>query len=138
MTPVELVTTLHRELWGGGDTSAVGRYVSPAATTLMTGFEGSTIEVFHEDVERYFGAFTDVETQIVDVLGDGDRVVLWWQTSGTHTGPYGDIAPEPTGDRITMEGVDIYRVEADLVVEVRSFWDAAAVYRQFGLLAEGL
>jgi predicted ester cyclase len=138
MTPVELVTTLHLELWGAGDTSAVERYVSPDARTLMTGFDGSTIDVFHEDVERYFGAFTDIETEIVELIGADDRVVLWWRTIGTHTGPYGDIAPEPTGERITMEGVDVYRVDADRVVEVRSFWDAAAVYRQFGLLADGL
>jgi ketosteroid isomerase-like protein len=30
------------------------------------------------------------------------------------------------------------RVADDQIVEVRSFWDAAAVYRQFGLLADGL
>ncbi len=106
--------------------------------TVMTGFEGSTVDVMRDDVERYQGAFQDVETDIVELIDAGDTVVLWWRTTGTHTGPYGDIAPEPTGERITMEGVDIYRVTDGQVVEVRSFWDAAEVYRQFGLLAEGL
>jgi len=91
-----------------------------------------------EDVERYQGAFDDVETEIVDLIDAGAKVVLWWRTVGTHTGPYGDIAPQPTGQRITMEGVDIYQVADDKIIEVRSFWDAAEVYRQFGLLAEGL
>lgn len=138
MAPGELVERFHRELWGDGDRSAIDRYVAPDARTLMTGSEGSTVEVMRDDVDRYFAAFSDVETRILELLACGDQVVLWWQTSGTHTGPYGDIAPEPTGTTITMEGVDRLRVSADRIVEVRSFWDAASVYRQFGLLPDGL
>ena len=37
-----------------------------------------------------------------------------------------------------MEGVDFLTVADGKIVDVRSFWDAAAVYRQFGLLADGL
>jgi ketosteroid isomerase-like protein len=37
-----------------------------------------------------------------------------------------------------MEGVDLFRVAGERIVEARSFWDAAAVYRQFGLLRDGL
>jgi steroid delta-isomerase-like uncharacterized protein len=138
VSPAELVRTLHLELWGAGDATAVDRYIAADARTIMTGFEGSTIDVMREDVERYLGAFTDVETEIVELIEAGDRVVLWWTTAGTHVGPYGDIAPEPTGARIVMEGVDVFRIDGDRIVEVRSFWDAAAVYRQFGLLADGL
>ncbi len=138
MTPVELVERFHLELWGAADPGALDRYVAPDAHTVMTGFDGNTVEIMHEDVERYFGAFSDVTTEILELLGSGDQAVLWWRTAGTHTGPYGDIAPEPTGREIVMEGVDIYRVAADRIVQVHSFWDAAAVYRQFGLLAEGL
>lgn len=138
LTPAELVRAMHLELWGDSDPSAIDRYVSADARTIMTGFEGSTVDVMREDVERYQGAFEDVETSIVELIEAGDKVVLWWRTIGTHTGSYGDIAPQPTGKRITMEGVDIYTVANGKVDEVRSFWDAAAVYRQFGLLDEGL
>ena len=138
LTPAELVRTMHLELWGNSDPTAIDRYISPDARTIMTGFEGSTVDVMREDVERYQGAFDDVETEIVELIDAGDKVVLWWRTVGTHTGPYGDIAPAPTGKRITMEGVDICRVADGKIVEVRSFWDAAEVYRQFGLLADGL
>ncbi len=138
LTPGALVRTMHLELWGDSDPTAIDRYISPDARTVMTGFEGSTIAVMREDVERYQGAFDDVSTEIVELIEAGDQVVLWWRTVGTHTGSYGDIAPDPTGERITMEGVDIYKVAGGKVVEVRSFWDAAEVYRQFGLLADGL
>ena len=133
-----LVRSFHMELWGAGDISAIDRFVAPDATTEMTGFEGSSVEVLREDFERYVAAFDDVTTEILDVIADGDRAAMWWRTSGRHVGPYGDIAPEPTGKRITMEGVDFVTVADDRIVAMRSFWDAATVYRQFGLLADGL
>ena len=138
MNPTDLVEAFHLELWGNADATALDRYVAPDARTVMTGSEGSTIEVMRADIARYFGAFVDVSTEIVELVGAGERVVLWWRTTGTHTGPYGDIAPEPTGRRITMEGVDFYRVAGNRISEVRSFWDAAGVYRQFGLLPDNL
>jgi len=136
--PTALVKAFHLDLWGNTDPTVIDRYMVPDTRIAMTGSEGSTIEVMRDDVERYFGAFTDVATEIIELIGDYDQVVLWWRTSGTHTGRYGEIAPEPTGRRITMEGVDFYRVADDKITEIRSFWDAASVYRQFDLLANGL
>lgn len=135
---VELVRAFHLRLWGSGDRTAIDDYVHSSAVTSMTGFEGSSAEVIAEDFDRYRGAFEDIATEIVDLLGADDRVALSWRTAGTHVGPYGDIAPVATGKRITMEGVDFFRIVDAKVVEIRSFWDAAAVYRQFGLLADGL
>jgi len=37
-TPAELVRTMHLELWGECDPTAIDRYISPDARTLMTGF----------------------------------------------------------------------------------------------------
>lgn len=138
MDTEELIRRFHHELWGAGDLTAIDRHVAPDAVTVMTGFEGSTVDVLREDVERYVGAFDEVTTDVVDLIVQGDRAAMWWQTTGRHVGPYGDIAPEPTGKRITMEGVDFLTVRDDLIVEVRSSWDAASVYRQFDLLADGL
>jgi predicted ester cyclase len=134
----DLIRRFHHELWGAGDMSAIDRFVSPDAVTSMTGFEGSTVAVLREDVARYVGAFDEVTTEIVDLIAHGDRVAMWWRTSGRHVGPYGDIAPEPTGRRITMEGVDFLTVAGERIVVMHSFWDAAEVYRQFGRLPDGL
>ena len=63
-----LVRSFHMELWGAGDISAIDRFVAPDATTEMTGFEGSSVEVLREDFERYVAAFDDVTTEILDVI----------------------------------------------------------------------
>jgi len=133
-----IVRAFHERLWGTSDATAIDELVAPDAVTSMTGFSGSTVEVLRDDVARYQAAFEDVSTEIIELLEDGPRVAMWWRTSGTHVGPYGDIAPEATGRRITMEGVDFLTVAGGKITAVRSLWDAAEVYRQFDLLAEGL
>jgi predicted ester cyclase len=134
----DLVRRFHHELWGEQDASAIQRYVAADAAISMTGSVATSVDALREDVERYAGAFTDISTDIVELVVAGDRAVLWWCTHGRHVGPYGDIAPAPTGKRITMEGVDALTVRDERIVAIRSMWDAAAVYRQFGLLPEGL
>ena len=106
----EVVRRFHEELWGSGDISAIDRHVAPDAVTVMTGFEGSTIDVLREDVDRYVGAFHRRATEIVDLIAQGDRVAIWWRTSGPTSGPTATSPPTPTGERITMEGVDFLTV----------------------------
>lgn len=42
----------HLRLWADGDMDAIATYVDPTATTTMTGFEGSPVDVIRADVER--------------------------------------------------------------------------------------
>lgn len=134
----DLLRRFHHELWVSGDLSTIDRHVDPDAHTAMTGFDGSTVDVLREDVGRYVAAFDEVTSEILELIVQDDRAAMWRRTSGRHVGPYGDIAPEPTHRRIKMEGVDFFTVREGRIVEMRSFWDAADVYRQFGLLADGL
>lgn len=132
--PKDVVRRYHERLWRDGDASAVDAFWDPAAVVHMTGFDGTAVDAVREDVARYQGAFTDVETAIEDLLVDGDKVVLRWATSGDHVGPYGAVAA--TGKRITMRGIDILRVEGERIVECWSMWDGLDVYEQLGVLPE--
>lgn len=130
----QLVEAFHRRLWGGGDVSAIDDVIAPDAVTHWGDFESNTVEAVRADVERYFAGFTDVATRIDDLLGDGDKVVLRWSTTGRHTGPYGKVAP--TGRTVTMDGVDVYRISGGRIVEAWSMWDGLGVYQQLGLVAD--
>src|SRR6218665_1843204 len=87
-----LVERYHTALWAKGDKTAIDRYWSPAAEVHMTDFDGTAVDVIRADVERYWGAFDQVETRIDHLVAEGDRVVLHWTTSGRHIGPYGDVS----------------------------------------------
>lgn len=129
------VETYHQKLWGEGDKSAIETYWSPDAEVHMTDFDGTAVDVVREDVDRYFGAFTDQKTTIHHLVAEGDKVVLNWSTTGKHIGPYGDVAA--TGKDITMAGMDLLRLVDGKIVECWSMWDGLSVYDQLGVLKIG-
>ncbi|MEM5475743.1 ester cyclase [Pacificibacter sp. AS14] len=130
-----LVRAYHTELWEKGDKTSIDRYWSADAKVDVTDFDSNAIDAIHDDVARYWGAFKDVETEILTLVAEGDQVVLHWQTSGLHFGPYGDVAA--TNKRITMAGIDILRIENERIVECSSMWDGLSVYDQLGVLNIG-
>jgi predicted ester cyclase len=132
----ECVRLLHDRLWRHGDTGIIDDVVAPDAVTHWTGSDGNTVDAVRTDVERYHAAFRDVHTQVDELVAEDDKVVLRWTTSGVHTGSYGRIAP--TGNVITMTGVDIYRFAGGRIVEAWSMWDALDVYQQLGLVDEDI
>lgn len=129
------VEAYHNALWRDGDKGAIDRTWSPDAKVHMTDFEGTAVDVVREDVNRYFGAFEQIETKIEHLVAEGDRVVLHWSTSGLHVGPYGEIAA--TGKRIAMTGMDLMRLQDGRIVECWSMWDGLSVYDQLGVLKIG-
>ncbi len=129
---IAVVRDYHERVWVHDDLSALDDCWSPSAAVAVTGFADSTIDAIREDVLRYRGAFSDVRASILDLIGQGDKVVLHWETTGHHVGPYGSIGA--TGRDITMTGVDIFRVADGLIVECRSLWDGLSVYEQMGVL----
>jgi predicted ester cyclase len=67
-----------------------------------------------------------------DYLAVGDKVVENWVFTGTHTGDF--LGIPATGKRITVRGLEIWRLEAGLIVERWGVVDAAGVLEQLGLL----
>ncbi len=132
VTNADIVREYHTRLWAKGDLSAVEDYWLPTAEVHMTGFDGNGMDVVKADVERYFKAFKEVETQINHLVSEGDTVVLHWTTSGLHVDTYDDIPA--THKRITMTGIDLLRLSEGRFAECWSMWDGLSVYEQLGVL----
>lgn len=71
---------------------------------------------------------------IEDTVSEGDRVVVRWTNTGTHVGEFAGIPA--TGGTFTISGVDIYRVEGDLLAEHWHVVDQLAMLGQLGLLPQ--
>ena len=64
---------------------------------------------------RREAAWTDIESGTVALVADGDRVVHHSRMTATHSGTaYGIPA---TGRRITTDGLEIWRIDGDKIVE---------------------
>src|SRR5918992_5780883 len=86
-----------------------------------------------EDVKRWIAerraSFSDLHFSIEEQIAEGDKVVSRIISSGTHDrNEYRGVAP--TGARITMETVNIYRVVEGKIVEVRHTANTAGMWQQ--------
>jgi len=69
---------------------------------------------------------------VEDVISEGDRVVVRWTNAGTHIGEFAGVPA--TGRTFTIAGIDIYRVEGDMLAEHWHVVDQLAMLGQLGLL----
>ena len=56
------------------------------------------IDAFKAYYNNYLTGFSDAEFNIVDVFGQGDKIVKHWNFKGTHDGDFFGIPP--TGKKI--------------------------------------
>ncbi len=96
--------------------------------------DGSVLERGPEDVKRFTTefreAFPDFHTTIEDQIAEGDRVVSRWRMRGTHRGQFRGIAP--TGKRVEVRGIGIFRFSNGKVVESWDNLDELGMMRQLG------
>ena len=76
-------------------------------------------------------AFPDLSWTVEQLVAEGDYVVGRWTAEGTHTGPWGAIAP--TGRAVRFSGVNILRFENSRVAEIWNYRDDLGLMQQIGV-----
>jgi len=79
-----------------------------------------------------FEAFPDWHETIEDIVAEGDKVCIRVKATGTHKGEWRGLAP--TGKRITVMGVNIYRIVNGKGVEGWAVDDWMAAFKQLGVI----
>ena len=79
-----------------------------------------------------FTGFPDWHETIEDIIAEGDKVWIRLSYTGTHTGEFMGVAP--TGKKVTMTGVDVYRIENGKLVEYWKVSDQMNFNVQLGLI----
>ncbi|MGW2836166.1 ester cyclase [Streptomyces sp. NPDC001286] len=69
---------------------------------------------------------------IDDIIAEGDRVVVRWTNSATHSGPF--LGIPPTGRSCRFAGVDIFRLDGGRLVEHWHVVDQLSMLQQLKLL----
>lgn len=99
----------------------------PSQPNLGRGPQGA-----RESMEPYTTAFPDARLVIEREIAEGDYVVQYLRTSGTHTGPLGNIPA--TGKKTNVTGVIISKFQDGKVVETWSLWDQLTLMQQLGVV----
>ncbi len=99
----------------------------PSQPNLGRGPEG-----VRESMQTYTTAFPDTKIVIEREIAEGDYVVQYLRTSGTHTGPLFNIPA--TGKKTNVTGVIISKFQGGKVVETWSLWDQLSLMQQLGVV----
>jgi predicted ester cyclase len=126
-----IIGRLFAEVWSHGNLVAADELVDPNMVDHVTrpgnpiGLDG-----FKKTVAMFRTAFPDLEITSDDQLAVGDKVAVLWTARGTHIGELMGIAP--TGKRIEVRGMYLYRFAGGKVVERAGARDMLGLMQQIG------
>jgi steroid delta-isomerase-like uncharacterized protein len=131
----QVVEDFIEALFTRGDTSAVDRYLAadfvahdPAMPDLSHDAQG-----FRDAAVRIRAALPDWHSEVHRLIAEGDLVAEHFTASGTHRG---EIMGVPaTGRRVSMPGINIFRLRDGEIVERWGNLDMLGFLTQLGVLS---
>ncbi|MGF1472298.1 MAG: ester cyclase [Rubrobacteraceae bacterium] len=121
------------ELLNGGNADVAEELISPdyvehsPLSDQATGVDG-----LKERVSMLRSAFPDFHYDLEDLISGEDKAVSRWTMHGTHEGEF--MGLEPTGRRIEVSGIDIYRISGGKVAEHWHEMDTLRMMQQLGAI----
>jgi len=91
------------------------------------------IEGFKAYYQNYLTGFSEVNFTIMDVFGQGDKIVKYWNFKGTHTDDFFGIPP--TGKSVNVDGVTLVKMKNGKIAQEQDFMDNMVFLQQLGLLS---
>jgi steroid delta-isomerase-like uncharacterized protein len=125
----------HMDIFQAGNLAVADEILAPDFVIHSPGFPA---ELTHgsEGVKRFATAvrtaLPDLQFTHEDIISQGDKAVIRWTSSGTHTGPWRGIPP--TGRSTQGSGIDIFRIVDGKLVELWQEADNLGFLQQLGVI----
>ena len=117
------------ELWNRSNFAVVdellARDYDGHSSTVIRGPDGAVAFI---PVMR--AAFPDFQFKVLDQIAEGDKVATRWNLVGTHEGPF--QGTPPSGRRVEMRGITIFRLADGRLVEGWTNEDVLGLLQQIG------
>lgn len=107
----------------------VNELVSPDFTGLQDKKGGAA---FAAPVQPLIKAFPDIQWNIVDLVGDGDKVALHWEWKGTQRAPWFNMAV--SDKTVTNEGMSVMTVKEGKVINAQVLTDRLSFLQALDVL----
>ncbi len=127
----EVVEQFWERVWLNADVEAAGGFVAEDVVFHLFGTTASGIEAWKQSTQVYFTALPDFRASVDFTVVEEEMVTVRWTGSGTHDGELRGAAP--TGRRIEISGVAIFRVGDEQIAEIWSQPDQLGLLKQIGL-----
>ena len=112
-----------------GDTSVMSEEYFDKDVIVVTA-EGDLVglDACREYYANYLSGFSEIEWNIIDAFGQGDKLVKHWNFKGKHTGSFFGI--EPTGNYLDLSGTTIVTLKNGKIAKEHDFFDMGSMIDQ--------
>jgi steroid delta-isomerase-like uncharacterized protein len=127
----------YNQAWNDHDLDAIMSMHAPDMVfENHTAGESAEGEEARAHIASIFETWPDIEFSTRRLYVHPGLVVQEWTATATHanTMTRGDLTAEPTGNRVTWDGVDVIPFEDGLVKRKDVYSDSVSILRQVGLL----
>lgn len=133
-----IVRRIYEELWDGRNLRVADELIAEGGFNYDTGLTAHPFgpEEMKGTVRMVTAAFPDNRHEVQDVFAEGDQVMARVKLTGTHEGEFMGIPP--TGRRIEVNEIHVYRLRDGKAVEHRVGRDDLGAMRQLGVIADAV
>jgi len=87
---------------------------------------------FKDTIAMYKSIFPDSEITLQHVVGEADLVATHWTVTGTHQAEFFGVPA--TGRKVSVEGMNVYRLAGGRITDVWTQFDGLDLMGQLGAL----
>jgi ketosteroid isomerase-like protein len=119
-----------------GDRDAMNDIYTDDVRAWTPALSVSSLEQLQTEFDNLDDAFSDAVLDIASLDVGGAFACAEWSVSMTHTGPLAvadGAVVEPSGLRISLNGVTVAEFEGDRICSLRQYWDELTIFEQLGL-----
>lgn len=121
-----------KKVWNKADMEIFEQITSEDFTYHLGGQPPrNKIEMRHF-VDEVHQAFPDWEVEIQEIITENDVVTVRWAGEVTHQGVFHGIAP--TGRKIAVSGINLYKIENDRIAREWEQMDSLGMIKQMGVI----
>jgi ketosteroid isomerase-like protein len=120
-----------------GDSAAIESLYTPDVKAWSPWLTARSAEDLAAEFDRRDGTFSDIELDVAPLDVGGDYACVEWTVTMTHSGVLTLVdgaVVEPTGGRVTLNGVTVAEFEGDRICAFRQYCDELTILEQLGLL----
>ncbi len=119
------------DFWNKQNTAAFEKYYA-SDFIEHTANEDLNFEQTEGLSQAYFTAFPDLNITTDLLVAEGDKVTKVWTATCTHNGELMGIPA--TGKRITVKGIEVFRIADGKIAELWSSMDNLGMMQQIGVI----
>lgn len=118
-----------QDAWNTGQTDKLSEFVAPDFVChYLTDSEWHGIEGAKTEITNWRKLFPDWHEEVVDFIVEKDKVVIRYNSTGTHSGTYEGI--DSTGTKVMISEISIFRIEDGKLAEQWCFPDDLGLKNQ--------